>query len=602
MCNYSTITPVGNVTTYTINNLSGGQTFYFSVTAYDTSNNESGFSNEVSGPATDPTPTQYSLSVNVIGSGAVTKNLDKLTYNQGEQVTLTATPGSGFTFGSWSGDTSGTANPITVAMNGNKTVTANFTQNPIPPTQYTLSVNVNGSGSVTKSPDKPTYNQAEIVTLTATPGPGFAFGDWSGDASGTVNPVTLTMNVNKTVTASFTAVTGNLGVTPSAGLSVSGKQGGPFALSNRFYTLQNSGKVPIQWMVSKKPSWLGISPMNGRLAPGRTVRFTASVSYNAKLLKPGSYDDTIVLSDATHGSDRISILATLAIAPAIKTYTVKTQPEGLQVMVDGVTYATPRAFDWEVGSSHSLDAPSPQMSSLGTQYVFSSWSNRKSRSQTTVASSTVMVYVANFKTQQALTTSVTPPEKGTVMPSGANWPNRQVDMNSYGSTGLLDPESNLPLIGALESPSEGKTLWGLKTIYGWALDGEGISRVTLFIDGKYICDIPHGGLREGLKEAYPGYPNAEKGGFALVWNYSSLPPGGHSIKIDIQNTKGEALNFSLNILVPKIQGEVITQVNPKEWVIPEVNLTLDGNTKTYDLRLEWSNESQAFEIIEIHSP
>jgi hypothetical protein len=48
MCGYSTKIDVGKVTTYTINNLTNSQTYYFSVTAYDTSNNESAFSSQVS--------------------------------------------------------------------------------------------------------------------------------------------------------------------------------------------------------------------------------------------------------------------------------------------------------------------------------------------------------------------------------------------------------------------------------------------------------------------------------------------------------------------------------------------------------------------------
>jgi hypothetical protein len=37
----------GNATAYTVNNLENGKKYYFSVTAYDTSNNESDFSGEV---------------------------------------------------------------------------------------------------------------------------------------------------------------------------------------------------------------------------------------------------------------------------------------------------------------------------------------------------------------------------------------------------------------------------------------------------------------------------------------------------------------------------------------------------------------------------
>jgi hypothetical protein len=57
MCGYSTKLDVDDVRTYTFNNLTNGQTYYFSVSAYDTSNNESSFSAEVSKaiPAVDTT-------------------------------------------------------------------------------------------------------------------------------------------------------------------------------------------------------------------------------------------------------------------------------------------------------------------------------------------------------------------------------------------------------------------------------------------------------------------------------------------------------------------------------------------------------------------
>ena len=64
-------------------------------------------------------------------------------------------------------------------MNANKTVTANFTQ--IPPAQYTLAVNVNGSGSVTKNPNKTSYSTGEQVTIS-TAGSGYSFSGWSGGA------------------------------------------------------------------------------------------------------------------------------------------------------------------------------------------------------------------------------------------------------------------------------------------------------------------------------------------------------------------------------------------------------------------------------------
>jgi fibronectin type 3 domain-containing protein len=46
--NYSSSLSVGNVTSYTASNLGVGNTYYFAVTAYNSSGVETGFSNEVS--------------------------------------------------------------------------------------------------------------------------------------------------------------------------------------------------------------------------------------------------------------------------------------------------------------------------------------------------------------------------------------------------------------------------------------------------------------------------------------------------------------------------------------------------------------------------
>ncbi len=48
---YGSFIDVGNVTNYTVRGLSSGRVYFFAVTAYDSSNNQSGYSNEVSGIA-----------------------------------------------------------------------------------------------------------------------------------------------------------------------------------------------------------------------------------------------------------------------------------------------------------------------------------------------------------------------------------------------------------------------------------------------------------------------------------------------------------------------------------------------------------------------
>jgi uncharacterized repeat protein (TIGR02543 family) len=142
----------------------------------------------------------YTLTTSVDGSGSVGRN-NSGPYHYGDVVLLTASAGVGWSFGGWGGDVSGTVNPIIVNMTGNKAVTATFTPNP-----HTLTVNVVGSGSVGKNPDLTTYTHGTNVTLNATAQPGWVFSSWSGDQTGSANPVTLTMNSDKVVTATFTEV------------------------------------------------------------------------------------------------------------------------------------------------------------------------------------------------------------------------------------------------------------------------------------------------------------------------------------------------------------------------------------------------------------
>lgn len=141
------------------------------------------------------------LSVRVSGPGTVSQSPSAGTLPCGTSVTLTATPSSGATFSNWSGGTSSTANPLTVTLNSDLSITANFMQGTAGP--FTLTTNVSGAGTVTRDPNAAIYPNGTIVTLTATAAPGFTFAGWSGDVMGNADPTTITMNANKTVTANF---------------------------------------------------------------------------------------------------------------------------------------------------------------------------------------------------------------------------------------------------------------------------------------------------------------------------------------------------------------------------------------------------------------
>ena len=147
---------------------------------------------------------QFTLNVTNYGQGTVEISPNNPLYDSGQVVTLTAVPDNGYLFTGWSGDASGTANPIQITMNGNKSVTASFA--PVAPNTYTLNTSSSVGGSIDRNPDKQTYQSGEVITLTAVPANGYLFGGWNGDTSGLGNPIQITMDSNKSVGATFTPI------------------------------------------------------------------------------------------------------------------------------------------------------------------------------------------------------------------------------------------------------------------------------------------------------------------------------------------------------------------------------------------------------------
>jgi hypothetical protein len=142
----------------------------------------------------------FTVTVNVIGSGAVTMDPSGGVYYGGTVVKLTAAPASGFIFTGWSGDLSGATNPASLMIAANKNITATFKA------VYKLTTNVVGSGTIALNPPDGLYEFDTVVTLAATPAEGYRFVEWSGNLSGAANPATIIMNANKNVTATFTVV------------------------------------------------------------------------------------------------------------------------------------------------------------------------------------------------------------------------------------------------------------------------------------------------------------------------------------------------------------------------------------------------------------
>ena len=143
----------------------------------------------------------YSLTLTTSGTGSGTIQASPAgPYYWGASVTIWANVSTGSTFAGFSGDLTGTTTPQTLIMNESKHVDAQFTLQG----GFTLTITIQGSGSVVKVPDQESYTYGQVVQLTANPAADWVFNHWAGDLSGSTNPTTITMTGNKAVTANFT--------------------------------------------------------------------------------------------------------------------------------------------------------------------------------------------------------------------------------------------------------------------------------------------------------------------------------------------------------------------------------------------------------------
>jgi thiol-disulfide isomerase/thioredoxin len=87
--------------------------------------------------------------------------------------------------------------------------------------------------------------------------------------------------------------------------------------------------------------------------------------------------------------------------------TVNASNNQLNIKVDNVTYLGASLFNWDINSTHTLQAISPQTNG-NTRYIFTNWNNSGDTTQTITVNSTNSQYTANYKTQFRLSGSVQP--------------------------------------------------------------------------------------------------------------------------------------------------------------------------------------------------
>jgi hypothetical protein len=155
---------------------------------------------------------EYHLSISSTDGGEVTEPGEgRFPYcpQQGERVSLVATPDPGYRFVKWTGDVDTITDvddaTTTITVNDDYSIAANFAK------PYNLTASSTEGGSVTTPGEgKYTYDAGKVIDLVATPDAGYRFVNWTGNVGTIANAsaaiTTITMNDDYSITANFVAV------------------------------------------------------------------------------------------------------------------------------------------------------------------------------------------------------------------------------------------------------------------------------------------------------------------------------------------------------------------------------------------------------------
>ena len=143
-----------------------------------------------------------------------------------------------------------------------------------------------------------------------------------------------------------------------------------------------------------------------------------------------------------------------------------------------------------------------------------------------------------------------------------DWANHFEDIDRVSVNFLCAEDFSEESFGEIESPREGRLYSGLLDLEGWALDGEGIDEVRLYIDGQLVAGTSYGmglGTRPVVEEDYPGFPDSLAPVFQnLSFDTTTLTNGFHSFTAEVIDDEGDRAF---------IGGEVIFRVDNSPFAL-----------------------------------
>jgi Divergent InlB B-repeat domain/Beta-propeller repeat/Viral BACON domain len=491
------------------------------------------------------------ISISPPGAGTVTVSPQSpgFYYNSGTAVQLTAAAASGYTFGAYSGALLGSANPQTIVMSAPESVTAVF--NPI--CTFFLSsssanvANTAGTATVSVTGSAPgcAYSAASDATwLTITSGA-------TGSGSGVV---TYAYSANTTGSA----------------------RTGTLTIAGWVFTVLQNSNVPT---ISVSDNSLNFGVNGSRVSGTQTVILTTSgpstVSWTASSNKPN-----ITVSPTTGtGSATLQITATAGSSGVVSVTSpgASNSPQNIQINVEDVGSGSPFG---------SFDTPVNDTTGIAGAIAVTGWALDN-------------VEVSLVDIWRAPVTGETPGSNGLVLIGDATfvagtrpdvqaaYPNEPFnyqagwgylmltdelpDSNGSGGVGngtyvlhaiahnLAGVETDLGArtitvnnaqatkpFGTIDTPTQGETISGTFTNFGWALTQQPFaiptdgSTITVIVDGVAIGNPVYNQFRSDIAGLFPGLANSNGAIGFFFLDTTTLSNGLHTLSWSVIDNAGRA--------------------------------------------------------------
>lgn len=176
-----------------------------------------------------------------------------------------------------------------------------------------------------------------------------------------------------------------------------------------------------------------------------------------------------------------------------------------------------------------------------------------------------------------------------------------------GIAALYRSNATKPIVrNNLEEPANEAIVSGVSNIRGWAVGLKEIDRVELSVNGTVVQSVPYGGVRADVAASFPDYPDSDKSGYSMIFNWANLPAGFHDISTKAIDVDGNFLVSRRSFTVvrfdnPFINGDSTVSITGalslRDQDITLENVVADG--VNYRVRLRWNTATQQWDTTEI---